>query len=428
MHVRSIDAHRPTARFDAAVCCGMVKKILLLVMVLLGGAAGGDAADSGAAERADLPIEALEAGANVVFVGICERIEEKSARSGGFEDTTYFHHMRVERLCRDSSGKVKVGGVVAVISATHHWVAGGLPPTYGSGHRGMPAKGERRRVYCRYDATNQGKGSTGLHWLQALEPNGWQAPARSVVFVAADDEYKSEETLPKLGEWLQRDYEGVVAPVQAFAADPATGKPDVTRRDHIANLDKLDNAEAAVVFMRWRDLSAPDWSHFERFLMSGRPIVGLRTSTHMMRTGKQSLDVDLPVRVFGQKWITHAGSDTRTRVLKPDSDHPIVRGMKGDFVVRGWLYEVQPLPADCTVLLWGEVEGGDGSMSRQPLVWVREATKDTVRPFGDRGTPARRMAFTTLGHPEDFENEEVRGLLERMVLWACGEENVLRAR
>jgi uncharacterized protein len=403
----------------------MLHSILLAVMLML---AGGNTdishrpARGGTMERVNLPIETLEASANVVLVGTCVRIESKATRNGGFEDTTLFHHMKVERVCRDASGLVKAGDTVAVISQTHHWVGEGNPPPSGSGHRGMPAKGERKRVYARFDAAHQGKGSEGLVWLAAVEPNGWQAPARTVAFVAADDEYKSEDTLPKLAGWLERDAKGVIAPVQAYAADPATGKADGSRRDHIANLDKLEHAEAAVLFMRWRELDSANMEHLKRFLMTGRPVVGLRTSTHMLRMNDAALDVELPVRVFGQKWIRHAGSDTRTRVLKPEVDHRVVRGMKGDFVVRSWLYEVQPLPADCKVLLWGEAEGGKGSFARQPLVWVREATKETVRPFGDRGTAARRMAFTTLGHPEDFENEEVRGLVERMVLWVCEED------
>lgn len=396
-------------------------------MVLIGalGASPHAARATASMERPNLPIEILEANADVVLVGTCTRIESTSQHSGGFKDTTLFHHIKVERTCRDASGSIKVGDSVAVISATRLWVAGGQPPPYGSGHRGMPAQGERTRVYCRFDAAKQGKGSPGLIWLDALEPNGWQAPSRRVVFIAADDEYKSEQTLPKLATWLEQDAPGIITPVQAFAADPATLKPDATRRDFIANIGELDNAEAAVIFMRWRAPDAATWSHLERFLMTGRPIVGLRTSTHMMRTGDAALDAQLPIHLFGQKWIRHAGSDTRTRVLTPESDHPIVRGMQGDFVVRSWLYEVAPLPADCTVLLWGEVEGGDGSMTRQPLVWVREATKDTPRPLANRGRPARRMAFSTLGHPEDFENEQVRRLVERMTLWACGEDGVV---
>lgn len=394
----------------------MFHATMLFLMTLLTGA--GLRAPVLAMDRPDIPIEYLEAEADVVVVGTCERIEESAKRNGGYKDTTYTHHLKVERVCRDARGTIKVGDMIAVRSQTRAWVGRGSPPTGASGHRGMPAKGKVARVYAMYGADQ------GL--VHAIEPNGWQPPSRTVAFIAADDEYKSEETLPKLAAWLEADFKGVISPVQAFAADPATGKPDVQQRSHIANLDKLDSAEAAVIYMRWRELDSKNWRHLEEFLMTGRPIVGLRTSTHMLRTGDPALDVELPIRVFGQKWIRHAGHQTRTRVLPPESDHPIVRGMKGDFVVRSWLYEVLPLPSDCTVLLWGEAEGGDGSLGRQPLVWVREATKETVRPFEGRGLPARRMAFTTLGHPEDFEHEEVRRLVERMVIWACGEDAAIQ--
>lgn len=379
----------------------------------------------GSMERVDMPIEALEAGADVVFVGTCERVEEKSARSGSFQDTTYFHHMRVERVMKDGGGVVHAGDVVAVISATHLWRGSGTPPTYGSGHRGMVAKGGRARVYCRKRAA-EGEGK--MLWLDVLEPNGWQAPERGVLFIGADDEYRSEVTMPALSEWLSKDVPGVVKGSVAYPSAREGGEVDPAQRSYISNLGSLERAEAAVMFMRWRELDAAQWAVMERFFATGRPVVGLRTSTHMLRLKDPALAAvndEAPVRVWGQKWITHAGSDSRTRVLGPvGSKHPILRGVGGGFTVRSWLYHVEPLPADCTVLLWGEVVKADGSAGeKQPIVWVREGPKE----LRGGARAARRMAFTTLGHPEDFEEVQVRRLVEQMVLWAIGDESAIPA-
>jgi hypothetical protein len=382
-------------------------------------------------ERVDVPIESLEAGADVVFVGTCTRIESKKTQSGSFEDTTYFHHMKVERVMRDAGGLVHAGDSVAVVSNTRAWTGRGQPPTYGSGHRGMPGKNERSRVYCTKRA-KEGEGK--VLWLDAMAPNGWQAVERTVMFIGADDEYKSEVTIPRLAEWLAADVPGVMRAKLGFPADPATGALDVSRRDTIANIADLRYAETAVLFMRWRDLGREEWERLSSFLETGRPVVGLRTSTHMFRMTNPALlgmNDDVPVRVWGQKWISHAGSDTRTRVLPPastDSKHPILRGIEGGFTVRSWLYHVDPVAPDCTVLLWGEVVKGDGTIGeRQPIVWVREGTKETAQPLPGRGRAARRMAFTTLGHPMDFEQVQVRRLVEQMVLWAMGDESAIPA-
>jgi hypothetical protein len=72
-------------------------------------------------------------------------------------------------------------------------------------------------------------------------------------------------------------------------------------------------------------------------------------------------------------------------------------------------------------------DGGGGAAHRQPILWIREATKDTIKPFGVRGTAPRRMAFTTLGHPEDFSHAEVRRLVEQMIVWASGDERAIPA-
>ncbi len=257
------------------------------------------------------------------------------------------------------------------------------------------------------------------------------APLR-VALVGADDEYRSEVTMPLLAAGLRRD--AVVEASVAFPADPASGALDVERRDHIAGLAQLEQADVAVFFLRWRELPPAEWAVIEAYFLAGRPLVGLRTSTHMVRgvvdRDGASLDDELPRRVFGQRWISHHGHDSRTRVLPPRPEvagHPVLRGIRGGFEVPSWLYDVEPLPEDCLVLLWGEVVADGKEPVRQPIVWVREATPTTPRPFPGRGDPARRMAFTTLGHPGDFASAEVRRLVEQMVLWAGGRESEIPA-
>jgi hypothetical protein len=69
------------------------------------------------------------------------------------------------------------------------------------------------------------------------------------------------------------------------------------------------------------------------------------------------------------------------------------------------------------VLLWGEAVDGDcpEAERRQPILWVRELPRKS-------GLPPQRIAFTSLGHPADFLDSEVRLLSIQMIAWAIGEE------
>jgi uncharacterized protein len=383
------------------------------------------------AEQPDLALEALQQQASVIVVGACTRVEEKRTASGGsMEDTAWFHHITVERVERAPEGSIKVGDQVVFLSQTRRWVGQGSPPPFGSGHRNLPAVGERRRIYASGDVA---KREGGAAWLSVLGPNGWRPAARSVTLVGADDEYRSEITMPLLADLLQRD--AGIAPTIAFPADPAVGRVDPDQRAHIAHIESLDRAEVGVFYMRWREPNAPTLAALTRYFGSGRPIVGLRTSTHMLRPtdggAPAAADVEWPTRIFGTRWISHHGHESRTRLLPPEGnarEHPILRGIRGGETVRSWLYDVEPLGPGCVPILWGESIDRDGKPgARQPVVWIRERSGETPTPFPTGGTPARRMAFTTLGHPADFESREVRRLVEQMVLWAVGDESLIPA-
>jgi hypothetical protein len=387
-------------------------------------------------EIADRPKLALVDGAQIIVVGECTRVESSVSSRGSMEHTGWFHHIRVERVERDPSDTIRPGDTLVFLSWNDAWRGGSPSPTYGSGHRGLPTKGERRRVYANGDPkAKRGEGPDAKPWLDVLLPNGWQPEGRTIVLIGADDEYRSEVTMPLIAEGLTRDAKA--SSVVCLATDPASGKPNVENRAHIGGLEALRGADVAVVFMRWREPDHETLRGLSDYFASGAPIVGLRTSTHMLRSTPEMPDTSMndewPIRIFGQKWISHHGHDTKTRILPPEASvrsHPILRGISGGMTVPSWLYDVEPLPKDCTILLWGEVAPGANPTpqpAKQPILWVRERGPATPTPFPGRGTPAKRMAFTTLGHPGDFEEREVRRLVEHMVLWAADDEEIIPA-
>jgi uncharacterized protein len=123
--------------------------------------------------------------------------------------------------------------------------------------------------------------------------------------------------------------------------------------------------------------------------------------------------------IFGQRWITHHGGRSTTAVSPAATPHPVLRGVE-PFTGRSWLYHVTPLQGeDVQTLLMGRSIGSnhpeDGPYPHvQPVAWTKTYTGDTGR--------TARVFFTTLGHPEEFADVNMRRLVVNGLLWALGRE------
>jgi len=249
-----------------------------------------------------------------------------------------------------------------------------------------------------------------------------QAP--HVVFVTGDDEYRSEITMPMIADILQQRH-GFTCTV-LYATDPASGERNPKFQQNIDGLDALADADLAVFFIRFRALPDDQLNTILDYVNSGRPVVGLRTSTHSFRytEGPNAKWNDASgIEELGKKGITHHGHTSSTDVtLIPEmADHPILRGITTPFHCASWLYHVTPLVGDCEPLLVGlsinsekKPEELEQYPLTQPVAWTKTFT-------GSSGKPAR-VFFTTLGHPQDFENEAMRRLLINGIFWALGME------
>jgi len=245
---------------------------------------------------------------------------------------------------------------------------------------------------------------------------GWAQgpqPARPhVVFVTGDDEYRSEITMPMMAAILEKSH--------GMRTSIAYARPKPQTKDNIEGLDALGSADVLVMFARYRALPDDQLQRILAFVDSGKPIVGLRTSTHafMYPAGhaRQALNDGFGYDVFGQKWITHHGSQSSTDVtIRPAAaNHPILRGV-APFHARSWLYHVEPLNGDATLLLDGTTVNSNKTAeaakypATQPVAWTRQYKTS-------------RVFFTTLGHPDDFAQESMRRLLINGIYWALGRE------
>lgn len=260
-------------------------------------------------------------------------------------------------------------------------------------------------------------GMLALCWL--ICGTGSARPAEPqkphVVFVTGDCEYRSEVSMPMIAKILEAKHDMKCS--VCFALDESGAlKPKYLK--NISGLEALRSADLAVFFVRFRQLPDDQLKMILDYVNSGKPAVGLRTSTHAFRYpgGPNTKWNDAFGRdVFGQKWISHHGHDSSTNVLVAVKDHPITRGLAPEFHLRSWLYKVVPLHGDCVPLLVGSAVKGDKPAKEifgvpNPVAWTK-TTKDT------------RVFFTTLGHPKDFENESMRRLLINGIYWALKRED-----
>jgi len=383
-----------------------------------------------AREVPNLPVDAL-VRSPIDITGSVTDVQRSRGLMSSRTDWTF--SILVEHVHHSGLPDLKVsGGQQIVITARTQRLR---PGTVGStGHRstfggpnGLPQKGDRVRVHAE---RRNGE-------LVAAFPNGFCAPGTRITVIAADDEYESYVTMPALSAELDR-FANITSSV-IVAADPAARTPDPTSKTANTGVAALNDAHVCVVFMRFsRDEELAN--ELADFARSGRPIVGFRTSTHAFALPQESpvawMNERFGAQVFGAPWRSHHGHSSRTKLHLPagvSDDHPVLRGLAGalaeGITVRSWLYEIEPLGDGCIVLLEGEAidserEGASGR--RQPVLWVREAGEVLDDPNAMRsGHAPRRMAFTTLGHPDDLEHPVVRLLAGRMILWAAGEERLI---
>src|SRR3974390_2085035 len=120
-------------------------------------------------------------------------------------------------------------------------------------------------------------------WMHAADGVVYQGKAgagqgKHVVFLAGDEEYRSEEGLTMLARILAVRH-GFKCTV-LLPINPADGTIDPVTVTNIPGMEALDGADGCVMALRFRQLPDAQMRHFVDYLAAGKPIVALRTSTH----------------------------------------------------------------------------------------------------------------------------------------------------
>lgn len=239
------------------------------------------------------------------------------------------------------------------------------------------------------------------------------AASKHVVLVCGDHEYSGEQTLPLFAAALEKDY--------GLRATVLKSHPDQNGEKDIPGLEALESADLALFYLRWRQLPAGQVSHIEKYMKSGKPMFGFRTSSHAFNYPK-----DHPLAAWnawgaeafgtppgwGADGHTHFGhkATTDVSVIPEAARHPILNGVAGKFQVRSWLYRVLPKwpPSDAERLLMGHCIDPNRPAEDNPIAWTW------------KNKHGGRVFFTTLGHPEDFGVEPVQRLVINAVHWSLG--------
>jgi azurin len=296
-------------------------------------------------------------------------------------------------------------------------------------------------------------------WLtfEGYAPEGY---GRHIVFVSGDEEYRSEESLPMLAK-LMAVRHGFKCTV-LFAQDPQ--KPGIINPqvlDHIPGLEALRTADLMVIATRFRALPNEQMQEIDDYLMSGRPVVGLRTANHGFRFPEDSKWHHYSWRYNGEKtewaegfgglvlgswYFSHHGwhkyESTRGLVEKGAEKHEILRGIEPKSV---WgptdVYGVkEPIPGvDVQILLRGQVLAGmkpddepigkgpyekapdyvkEGSNDKNDPMQALAWTKSYQLPGGRKG----RAFCTTMGSSTDLVAEGARRLVVNAIFWCLGME------
>jgi type 1 glutamine amidotransferase len=163
-----------------------------------------------------------------------------------------------------------------------------------------------------------------------------------------------------------------------------------------------------VVFFRRCALPTSQIKMIREYLAKGKPLVGVRTANHAMAVrgriaeGHQCWDTFCTeVLGCGNYGYGPDNLGTDVQMVSEAAGHPILAGVKpSQWHSKGSLYLVKPLDKAATVLLRGSVND-----KSEPVAWTRMHDKS-------------RIFYTTLGHPDDFDQPQFRTLLVNGLFWA----------
>jgi type 1 glutamine amidotransferase len=272
-----------------------------------------------------------------------------------------------------------------------------------------------RRAFLQQAATAAAVPIAGL----ALAADSSPGSKPHVVFVVGTHHYHPELSMPPLAKELERL--GFRTSVILPPGDPEQNQ----NGQGVPGLELLEQADLAVFFLRFLALDDTQFGHIERYLKTGKPVVGLRTSTHAFRYPadhpRAAWNEDFGRSVLGTHYLRHMKSETQCRRLDQAKANPILAGIDDQpFTSPGQLY-IADLEPGCVPLVIGS-----GEAPKEQVVSDRFRTRLVAKTETDivawtwQNRYQARVFATTLGHPQDFAVPQIMRLVVNGIHWAAG--------
>lgn len=230
---------------------------------------------------------------------------------------------------------------------------------------------------------------------------------KTIAIITGENEYHTEQTLPAFMqqelEW--RGYSPVMVSAPITVGDP-----------NFSNVEAIGKADVLVLSTRRRTPSKRMMELIRAHIAAGKPIVGIRTASHAFDAAPPSNDFEgwpkFDDEILGADYQGHYNnkppndSPTLIQRVSGQATHPILTGVASEaFPVTSHLYKYRSLAPSVVTLVEGHVEGRP---EVEPVAWINTAQ-------------GRRVFYTSLGNPADFEIPAFRRLLMNGLLWAMGD-------
>lgn len=239
------------------------------------------------------------------------------------------------------------------------------------------------------------------------------------VIVVGTHHYSPQKTMPSFARELER------LGLQTTVLNPDWDLEKDKRG--LPGLGALDDADVAVFFTRFLKLDDKQLAPIIRYLESGRPVVGFRTSTHGF-----NYPVDHPQHhlndafgkdALGTPYLIHLAGETKIEVAAGAKNHPILTGVAAqNWTSPGTLYLTKLEPGIIPLLFGtgnskrvGEVKNSFGTHM------LEKTMTDTVAWTWENNWDGRTFT-TSLGHPGDFAEPASMRVMVNGVFWAVGLE------
>lgn len=237
------------------------------------------------------------------------------------------------------------------------------------------------------------------------------------VFVIGTHHYSPQKTLPLLAEQLQES---------GFRTTVISPKKNPERKPNgIPGLEALNDADVAIFYMRFLTLPDDQLAIIDRYVKSGKPVVGFRTSSHAFMYPKGSPNAhrndDFGKRVLGSKYFFHLKGKTKVEATEAGKEHPVLSHVKinNGLTASGSLY-LSDIPKDAKSLLSGTGKAKKAGIIKNSFGThqiTETMTQDVAWTWKNEW--GGRVFATSLGHPDTFTNSNFVRLFINGICWTA---------